>query len=299
MARPPKRNAEYFPHPADRRNDPRIKSLRRKFDHLGYSIYTMLREMIAASPYFHLRFDSDALEDVAGDVMAEPEIIQQVALYCVQREIFKQVNIGDGTFLIDPDMVISLSELLRKRGIDAEDILRGKYSTRVVSAELTTVSATETPHSLHIREINPQSKVKRSKVKRSSSVSLPPQSSDHGKKTESVHASTTEGSTTTETNKAQVSTQSIHTVDGFVRRYLQTSELMLAATRALANRGEDSSAGYIERLLNSFAPKFAMEFPQGDWNKFRFRFSDFVRDQYRKPLVEVGKVESKSVFDVM
>ena len=46
MARPKKNNADYFPHDADMRNDPKIRALRRKFGLKGYAIWNMFLESL-------------------------------------------------------------------------------------------------------------------------------------------------------------------------------------------------------------------------------------------------------------
>ena len=89
MARPIKNNADYFPHDADMRNDPRIKALRRKFGIEGYGVYSMLLEFLADSDYFEFKNDSLSLELVAGDFDIETDKLVSILQYCFQLDLFQ------------------------------------------------------------------------------------------------------------------------------------------------------------------------------------------------------------------
>jgi hypothetical protein len=89
MARPFKHNADYFPHDADMRNDPRIKAVRRKFGIEGYGIYAMLLEFITDSDYFEFKNDSLSLELIAGDFDIETSRLVAILQYCFQLDLFQ------------------------------------------------------------------------------------------------------------------------------------------------------------------------------------------------------------------
>lgn len=89
MARPIKNNADYFPHDADMRNDPRIKALRRKFGIEGYGVYSMLLEFLTDSDYFEFKNDSLSLELVAGDFDIETDKLVTILQYCFQLDLFQ------------------------------------------------------------------------------------------------------------------------------------------------------------------------------------------------------------------
>lgn len=89
MARPIKNNADYFPHDADMRNDPRIKALRRKFGIEGYGIYSMLLEFLTDSDFFEFKNDSLSLELVAGDFDIETDRLVTILQYCFQLDLFQ------------------------------------------------------------------------------------------------------------------------------------------------------------------------------------------------------------------
>lgn len=89
MARPIKHNADYFPHDADMRNDPRIKALRRKFGIEGYGVYSMLLEFLTDSDYFEFKNDSLSMELVAGDFDIETDKLCEILRYCFQLDLFQ------------------------------------------------------------------------------------------------------------------------------------------------------------------------------------------------------------------
>jgi hypothetical protein len=89
MARPIKNNADYFPHDADMRNDPRIRALRRKFGIEGYGVYSMLLEFLTDSDYFEFKNDSLSLELVAGDFDIETDKLTTILQYCFQLDLFQ------------------------------------------------------------------------------------------------------------------------------------------------------------------------------------------------------------------
>ncbi len=67
MARPIKFNADYFSHDADMRNDLRIKALRRKFGHEGYSVYNMILELLTDCDDFQFEMSELNLELLSAD----------------------------------------------------------------------------------------------------------------------------------------------------------------------------------------------------------------------------------------
>lgn len=89
MARPIKHNADYFPHDADMRNDPRIKALRRKYGIEGYGIYCMLLELLTDSDFFKYKSDSLSIEIMAGDFDIEPDLLNEVLRYICQIDLIQ------------------------------------------------------------------------------------------------------------------------------------------------------------------------------------------------------------------
>lgn len=138
MARPIKNNADYFPHDADMRNDPRIKALRRKFGIEGYGIYSMLLEFLTDSDFFEFKNDSLSLELVAGDFDIETDKLVTILQYCFQLDLFQ---LDAKTNIISCKSLDNrLEPLLSKRKRDRNEV---------------------------IADDNTQSKVKKSKVNKS------------------------------------------------------------------------------------------------------------------------------------
>lgn len=92
MARPIKHNADYFPHDADMRNDPRIKALRRKYGIEGYGIYCMLLELLTDSDFFEYKSDSLNIEIMAGDFDIDPDRLNEVLRYICQIDLIQLEN---------------------------------------------------------------------------------------------------------------------------------------------------------------------------------------------------------------
>ncbi len=148
MARPIKNNADYFPHDADMRNDPRIKALRRKFGIEGYGTYAMLLEFITDSEYFELKNTSLSLELIAGDFDIDPLKLEEILRYCFQLDLFQ---------LDSKTNIISCKSLDNR----LEPLLSKRKRDRI---ELPTAI---TPQNGVIDSESTQSKVKESKVKES------------------------------------------------------------------------------------------------------------------------------------
>lgn len=82
MARPKKNNADYFSHDADMRNDLKIKALRRKYGHVGYSIWNMFLEVLTDTDHFEVEWTDLNIEIMSGDFDCEPKFLREVIEYC-------------------------------------------------------------------------------------------------------------------------------------------------------------------------------------------------------------------------
>jgi hypothetical protein len=143
MARPKKNNAEYFSHDNDMRNDDKIRSVRRKFKHEGYSIWNMMLEKLSKSDGFVLKYSSLNVELWAGDFEIETDLLQSILDYFLKIELLTV----DGQEIFSNTMINRFSGLLSKR-------------KRQVSGLSTSI----TPNKTVIDVDNPHSKVKYSKV---------------------------------------------------------------------------------------------------------------------------------------
>jgi hypothetical protein len=89
MARPTKQNVDYFSHDCDMRNDIKIKALRRKYKHLGYSIYIITLELLGDTEYFQMKWDDNSIELLTPEYDCDIEELKEVMKYCFQLNLFQ------------------------------------------------------------------------------------------------------------------------------------------------------------------------------------------------------------------
>jgi hypothetical protein len=142
MARPIKNNADYFSHDNDMRDDERIKAVRRKFSHLGYSTWNMLLERLCRAENFKAEYNEDSIDIMAGDFSIEPEQLKEIIDYLIKLKLIIQ----EGEIIFSQTMINRFEGLFRKRKRDAERL-----------------SLTITKDENIIADDNAQSKVKDSK----------------------------------------------------------------------------------------------------------------------------------------
>jgi hypothetical protein len=161
MARPKKTNADYYPHDADMRNDPKIRALRRKFGHQGFSVWVMLLETLTDAENFELEWSDLNVELMAGDFESEPEELKEIVNYCL------------GLKLLTLDNGVVYSDKLKSRfeGLVTKRARQQNYAKSTLSTLETPkpdVSNARNPSLSVVSDAqNTQSKVKESKVKES------------------------------------------------------------------------------------------------------------------------------------
>lgn len=143
MARPIKNNADYFSHDNDMRDDERIKAVRRRFSHLGYSTWNMLLERLCRAENFRIEYNDDSVDIMAGDFNIEPEQLTDIIDYLIKLKLIIQ----DKEIIYSQTMINRFEGLFRKRKRDVERLL-----------------VTTTNNEPIIADDNTQSKVKDSKV---------------------------------------------------------------------------------------------------------------------------------------
>ena len=149
MARPKKKNADYFSHDADMRNDPKIKALRRKFGLKGYAIWTMFLEVLTDADFFEYEWNTLNIELLAGDFDVEPKVLEEIINYCtLTLKLFEM----EDNIIYSPEMKNRFETVLNRR---SEDRKRKEKE----------FSNGKTPEPEVILAESTQSKVKESKVK--------------------------------------------------------------------------------------------------------------------------------------
>lgn len=83
MARPKKRGCDYFSHDSNMRNHRKIKALRQKFKHIGYSVWTMFLEHLTESENNYFLYNDLELELLSGDFDVTSQELRDIIDYCV------------------------------------------------------------------------------------------------------------------------------------------------------------------------------------------------------------------------
>jgi hypothetical protein len=150
MARPTKHNADYFSHDVIMRDDPKIKALRRKYSHNGYSIWNMLLELLTSKEYFEYEWNELNIELLAPDFDIDADELNEIVSYCIKIGLLQITN----GYLHCEKLTFRLEEtlLLRRKGYDRNNSLRSVFNVNNNEVNV---------------NINTQSKVKESKLKES------------------------------------------------------------------------------------------------------------------------------------
>jgi len=125
MARPRKNNADYFPHIVEERNTRENKAIRNRFGHVGYSVITMLKEMIAASDNFYLKIQGADAELIAGDLGVTTTEMMNIVNFCTDIGYLQTVDKVNFTC---EQLIKDLDPMLQKR-----ELMRQQYRNRGVS----------------------------------------------------------------------------------------------------------------------------------------------------------------------
>lgn len=156
MARPIKNYCDYFTHDRDMRNHRKVKALRNKFGVTGYAIWSMLLEYLTGADGNEFQNSEHELELISGDFGIAVTEISDVLNYCIKLEMLFEKK----GFIHSESLDERLSVVYEKRQV-AKDLsskqrrLNGKFTSNNTESDGVSV------------ETMPQSKVKKSKVKKS------------------------------------------------------------------------------------------------------------------------------------
>jgi len=133
MARPTKHNADYFSHDVTMRDDPKIKALRRKYSHTGYSVWNMLLELLTSIEYFEYEWNELNIELLAPDFDIDAENLNEIVNYCIKIKLLQLTN----GYLHCDRLTFRLEEgvLLKRKGYFGNNAKRNQLS--IVNSELT------------------------------------------------------------------------------------------------------------------------------------------------------------------
>ena len=111
MARPQKNNLDYFSHDKDMRNDIKIKALRRKFSHKGYSIYVMMLEHLSNYDYLQFEWNDLNIELLTPDFDIDLNELIDIINYAVKLKLF-EIEVG---YIYCPNMLLRNQHILSDR----------------------------------------------------------------------------------------------------------------------------------------------------------------------------------------
>lgn len=89
MARPVKNNLDYFSHDKDMRNDIKIRNVRRKFGHKGYSVYVMMLEHLSDCEYLQYEWNELSIELLVPDFDIDADELVEIIEHCVKLKLFE------------------------------------------------------------------------------------------------------------------------------------------------------------------------------------------------------------------
>jgi hypothetical protein len=92
MARPIKHNADYFSHDVGMRDDVKIKAIRRKFKHTGFSVWNMLLELLTSNEYFEYEWTELNIELLGPDFDCDADEIKEIVNYCISLNLLQITN---------------------------------------------------------------------------------------------------------------------------------------------------------------------------------------------------------------
>ncbi len=161
MARPIKKNAEFFKHDADMRNDLKVKALRRRFSHKGYAVWCFLLETLTDSDFFELDYDDLNQELLAADYDVTPEELREIVGYCCDINLLQRSD--DGTRLYSDAHKRRLEMLTSKRDRDRE---RQQNRLSEQKQQNETVIAAKTPSDDSFRGENSQKREEKKRTEK-------------------------------------------------------------------------------------------------------------------------------------
>lgn len=155
MARPEKNSLDYFSHDCDMRNDVKIKALRRKFGHKGYSIYVMMIEHLGNCSYLQYEWNDLSIELLTPEFDIDANELKEIIDYCVFLKLF-QVEVG---IIYSQKFYERNQEVLNKRksfnlnNSPLSVLKRNKLSDNGVNSTLTIVNS-ELIHKVKESKVN-------------------------------------------------------------------------------------------------------------------------------------------------
>lgn len=143
MARPQKNNLDYFSHDKDMRNDLKIKALRRKFSHKGYSIYVMMLEHLSDCEYLQYEWNDLSIELLTPDFDIDTDELKEIMNYCIFLKLFQ---VEEGIIFSDKFYQRNTDVLNKRKDFSLgnsplSQLKKNKLSDNLVNSTLTIVNS--------------------------------------------------------------------------------------------------------------------------------------------------------------
>jgi hypothetical protein len=142
------------------RNDVKIKALRRKYKHLGYSIYNITLELLGDAEYFEIKWDDMGIELLVPEYDCDIDELKEVIQYCIQLDLL-QITHG---YLNCRKFTERLEETVLAR---RKDYCKENSQIHRLSKVIVDINSVDTNLNEVNVYINAQSKVKESKLNKS------------------------------------------------------------------------------------------------------------------------------------
>ncbi len=143
MGRPARMDADYFPHGIALRDHVGMKALRRKHKLIGYAVYCMMMEVLAASHLQEFEMNDLQYELLAGDFQVDELHLREILAYMLKLNLFQYIEGKIRSQILD-DL---LRPLWTKRITDLDCLRREasrKKNARFDTVEFPGVSESET-----------------------------------------------------------------------------------------------------------------------------------------------------------
>lgn len=109
MPKTNEKDAYYFPHDCNARNDPKILALRSVFGAEGYGVYWMLIEILREQPDYRLQVTKYLYHALAMQMQVQKERLQEIVEACCNEFVE-----GDSPLLVNDGEYLYSSSLLRR-----------------------------------------------------------------------------------------------------------------------------------------------------------------------------------------
>lgn len=163
MPKTNEKDAYYFPHDCNARNDPKILALRSVFGAEGYGVYFMLIEILREQPDYKLQITKYLYHTLAMQMQMQKEQVQEIVEACCN-----EFSEGDSPLLVNDGEYLYSSSLLRRMGkVDDISKLRREAARKRWENKACKDSAGEAPCNGNANAEQEQSKEKQRKEKQS------------------------------------------------------------------------------------------------------------------------------------